>query len=260
MLNKRWIALTCSVTVLSALSAGAFAQTRTNVESRLLGINLFDTGVRVVSVYGSPDAIEAIAVATQNQAGRGQGGALQGGELPPGFDPGLFGPDGLPPGFQQQRPPLEQHANSFNFGDVVLQQQARERRARGNNAPGQLPGARPDVNPAGAGQAANTQFTRWIYNRNGSKYGFVIDNNNRVVQIEAIGMQNKNVRTSRGLGFGSNFATIMKTYGNPDGYEISGDTILIRYLRSRNVAFRLNRLTSKKPHVVTGVVVAAGTP
>ncbi|RYG35152.1 hypothetical protein EON81_13575 [bacterium] len=101
-------------------------------------------------------------------------------------------------------------------------------------------------------------FTRWVYNRAGSKYGFIIDKVGRVIQIEAIGLQNGRVKTKAGLGFGATFAQIIKTYGTPDSYEISGDNIMMRYLQRRKVAFRLSRLGEKKPQVVTGVVVAAG--
>ena len=112
--------------------------------------------------------------------------------------------------------------------------------------------------PGATGSTERTSFTRWIYNRGGSKYGFIIDKFNRVIQIEAIGLQNAKVRTRSGIGFGDTFAKIMKTYGAPDGYEISGNTIVVRYLSMKKVAFRLNRLGENKPHVVTGVVVAAG--
>ncbi|CAN5726181.1 hypothetical protein BH11ARM2_BH11ARM2_22840 [soil metagenome] len=92
----------------------------------------------------------------------------------------------------------------------------------------------------------------------GSKYGFILDKQGRVIQIEAIGLQNGKVKTRAGLGFGSTFAQIIKAYGTPDSYEISGDNILMKYLQRRKVAFRLSRLGEKKPQVVTGVVVAAG--
>ena len=44
----------------------------------------------------------------------------------------------------------------------------------------------------------------------------------------------------------------------PDAYEISGDSIVVRYLVRDHVAFRLSRLKAKEPHKVTGIVVAAG--
>jgi hypothetical protein len=122
--------------------------------------------------------------------------------------------------------------------------------------PGGAPGS--GAPGLGGGPTESTQYTRWVYNRGGSKYGFIIDNQGRVVQIEAIGLQNNRVKTRRGLGFGSTFAQIIKTYGTPDGYEVGGDSILVKYLVNKKVAFRLTRLRAKQPHVVTGVVVAAG--
>jgi len=78
------------------------------------------------------------------------------------------------------------------------------------------------------------------------------------VQIEAIGIDNPKVHTRRGIGFGNNFASLIKTYGPPDGYDIAGDTSLtVRYLVRSKVAFRLSRLAAKKPVVVTGIVIAA---
>lgn len=101
-------------------------------------------------------------------------------------------------------------------------------------------------------------FTRWVYNRDGSKYAFIIDKLGHVVQIEAIGIDNGKVKTKRGLGFGSTFADLIKGYHQPDGYEIGGDNLMVKYLVHDNVAFRLSRLATKKPQVVTGIVVAAG--
>lgn len=112
--------------------------------------------------------------------------------------------------------------------------------------------------PGGGGPSGPAQFIRWVYNRGGSRYGFILDNNNRVVQIEAIGMQNNKVRTRRGIGFGATFKDVMSKYQAPEGYQINGDAIIMRYLVRDKVAFRLNRLGLDKPHVVTAIVVAAG--
>jgi hypothetical protein len=79
-----------------------------------------------------------------------------------------------------------------------------------------------------------------------------------VVQIEAIGLENRKVHTRRGIGFGDTFKDVMERYQTPEGYQISGDTIIMRYLVRDKVAFRLNRLGMDKPHVVTAIVVAAG--
>lgn len=163
--------------------------------------------------------------------GRGPGGP--GGGMPPGLPgapPGAFGPPGMPgaPGF-----------------------------------PGAPPGARgPGAGFGGAAAAGTEQrvtFTRWVYNRGQSRYGFILDRQMRVVQIEAIGLEDRNVRTSRRIGFGARFADLIRAYGAPDGYEITGDTsLVVRYLVRQRVAFRLNRLGENTPHVVTGIVVTGG--
>jgi hypothetical protein len=111
---------------------------------------------------------------------------------------------------------------------------------------------------AGGGAAENASFTRWIYNRSGSKYAFIIDKKGRVVQIEAIGIANPKVRTSQGVTFGNTFAQVIKKYKTPDGYDISGTNVMARYLTRNKVAFRFSRLGEGKPQVVTGIVVAAG--
>jgi hypothetical protein len=110
----------------------------------------------------------------------------------------------------------------------------------------------------GGGAAVTATFTRWIYNRSGSKYGFVIDNKGRVVQIEAMGITNPRVKTSKGISFGDTFAEVIKKYQTPDGYDISGDTVMARFLTRSKVAFQFSRLAANKPQVVTGIVVAAG--
>jgi hypothetical protein len=74
-------------------------------------------------------------------------------------------------------------------------------------------------------------------------------------------LQNQRIKTRRGVGFGSTFSSVMKSYApyaDPDGYDISGNNFTIRFLTRHRVAFRLSQLSTKKAHVVTGIVVAAG--
>lgn len=284
-----------AIGALMMIVASAPAKAPAKAERGLLGIYLFDPSIRVLNAFGSPDSIEAVNVGSGNAAGGGMGaggrggfgapgGAPSGGGRGPSFGPrGGAGGGGGSPAFDWQTP--------FGFGDDILQKGAGGG-FDGGGGPGMPPGAggppgysgpggRPGAGgypgmpgggapgggstPGGApsrggfgGAAEATSFTRWIYNRNGSKYGFIIDKFGRVVQIEAIGLQNAKVKTSQGVGFGATFATVMKKYANPDGYEISGDTIVMKYLSKARVAFRLSRLQTKKPQVVTGIVVAAG--
>ena len=110
----------------------------------------------------------------------------------------------------------------------------------------------------GGGGGNRIMYTRWIYRSGSSRYAFVLDKFLRIVQIEAVGLNDGQVGTQRGIRFGSEFADIITAYNVPDAYEISGDTIVLRYLVRDHVAFRLSRLKAKEPHRVTGIVVAAG--
>lgn len=224
-------------------------------ERGLVGIKLYDSGVRLVSVYGSPDDIQAVtlgggAVGPANGGGGAGRGAGPGGPSAAGTASGGGG--------------ASQDAFDLTFGNDILRQAGKGGGPDGGGfagAPGGQEGLSGDGGGGtrgGAASGANSIFTRWVYRRGGSRYGFVLDKFNRVVQIEAVGLSNPKVRTSTGLGFGTSFASIIKTYGAPDGYELNGDNLMVRYLVRNKVAFRLSRLGLDKPHVVTGIVVAAG--
>jgi len=280
----KWTGVALTVgTVMLAATAGA---AKSKAENGLLGIKLYDSGTRVISIYGTPDQIDAVNIgggaAGSGSPFGGPGGGLGG---PPGGGrgfggpPGMGGKGGMGPGAAS--PGLDN--GPFSFGNSLLAQglppglSGSDAGGGGGGRPpsgaGMPPGMRggppggfggpPGMGggsgaPRGNGGAAESAtYTRWIYHRNGSQYGFVFDKFNHVVQIEAIGLQNSKVKTSRGIGFGSTFAQIIKNYQAPDGYEISGDNVLVKYLSKAKVAFRLSRLGDKQPQVVTGVVVAA---
>jgi len=243
--------LALSTVALLGLAATAGAQKKSGAETGLIGIKLYDSGIRVVSIFGTPDEIQAVGTGGGSNPGpgggagpRGPGAAGGGGKFAPAGAGGAVG-----------------YANPMPFGDEMLRFQSSgsvglNTPPSGNPSPGTGPGG--GGGGGGMGSSERVQFTRWVYNRSGSKYGFVLDKFNRVVQIEAIGLQNAKVKTRRGVGFGSTFAQIIKKYQAPDGYEVSGDTIVVRYLLKNKCAFRLSRLGPNKPQVVTGVVVAAG--
>ena len=242
---------------------------RGSAENALIGIALYDTGAKVISRFGSPDEILAVG----GSGGGGTGGAGGAGGAAPGGGRGAGGRGpagaGTAPEITQMVPGLV--GDPFGNGSEWAQLPP----PTGPDSPGG------DINPSGGGRGGGggaapgggrgggggnvgggttdkVIFTRWVYKRNGSKYAFVLDKFNRVIQVEAIGLSNKNVRTKRGITFGSSFGSVIKAYNAPDGYEISGDNLVVRFLVRDRVAFRLSRLKADKPHVVTGVVVAAG--
>jgi len=268
----------------------------TGAENSLVGIKLYDSGLRVIDVYGTPDDIQAL---NYSSGGAGGGAGAPGGTAGPGGPGGPPAGMGGPPGRGggSSGPGNAGAASNipdpFDLGDTVLDQAGRGMPGgRGRpGGPNSIGGPPPGMGPGGPGGGRNggfpggppggpggpgggapgggapgagggatdrVTFTRWVYNRDGSKYAFIIDKAGRVVQIEAIGLDNGRVKTKRGIGFGSTFASIIRNYSQPDGYEIGGENLMIKYLVHDNVAFRLSRLGTKKPQVVTGIVVAAG--
>lgn len=275
-MNTSWTKYGLGVCALAAIAASAPAQKASNAERGLVGVNLYDSGVKVVSLYGSPDEIQAVTIGGTSTTGGGPGFGGGGGGF--GGAPGGGGRGGGGGGGRSGGAGGASSADRtgpFDFGDSFLQRGGPPGGYPGGSSGG-YPGGPPSSGgssggpPSGSGAPGGgtpsgnsgpteiTQYTRWVYNRGGSKYGFIIDNQGRVVQVEAIGLQNNRVKTRKGLGFGATFAQLIKTYGNPDGYEVGGDSLLIKYLINKKVAFRLTRLEAKKPHVVTGIVVSAG--
>lgn len=289
--------LTLGAVAMIAGSAFAQAQRSTpqprrgSAENSLLGIALFDTGLRVISRFGSPDEILAVTAGGGGQQGGGGGGGSElsrGGPSAAGNGGAGGGGRGGGGGGSAMTPqvgfamPISDNDPLPGFaGDpftMALRRQAGVAPEDSVGAPvsaGQGPGAAGGRggeagsrggSPAGAGgaggggagQSERVTLTRWVYNRKGARYAFVLDKFNRVVQIEAIGLYDSAPRTRRGIRFGSNFSSIIRSYNAPDGYEISGSNIVVRYLVMDRVAFRLQKVDPKKPHVVTGIVVAAG--
>ena len=281
-LKKSLMILSLSAVLVGAASAPLQAQASKG-ETGLVGVKLFDTGMDLLRIYGNPDQMLPIGVAVGQAPRTGRGipnvPPPGSGQPAPGGDAG-----GRPAelGTQANNAP----AGTFGFGDEILSFQGPRRGSQGGGGgggsafgtgadgdPGRPAGgggntgtAAPGQAPAGRGSATTTvprgntglPWIRWVYKRNGCYYGFILDNNNRVVQIEAIGLQNNKVRTRRGVEFGDTFKDVMMKYNTPEGYQVNGDTIVMRYLTREKVAFRLNRLGADKPHVVTAIVIAAG--
>lgn len=346
---KQTLKATALTAILAATTLTALAQERPPVPERtgraevgLLGINLFDSGSKVVARFGNPDDIQTLTGGGGMAGGFAGGGAPRGGApfggpggmpmgmggpggmpmgapgigMPPGGPggglPGRFGGGGMGPmgaqGLEQFMPELI--GDPFNMGPNVYRQMQpgvmgprggggmqRGGMAGGMGQPGGLgmpggiggppggfggppggipgiggppggfggPGGFPGMGGPGAGggvQLSQPQvalYTRWVYRRPTSRYSFVMDKFNRVVQIEAIGLQDKRVKTRRGVGFGATLADILRKYQDPDEFQIAGQNFSMMYLSRERVAFRLSRVQANKPHRVTGVVVAAGS-
>lgn len=257
------IRLTAVSTLLGAALLGAVAQTRStpqahkgSAETSLVGIALYDTGTKVINRFGSPDEVQALSLG-------GSGGGGSSGE-------GRGGPGGADTGKSSgaAKASIDVIGDPFEPRSNFWQNTSSNELQLNPNAPGGTGGPGPggaDPGSGGGGAGGSTQgssslvtYTRWVYNRNSSRYAFVLDKYNHVVQIEAIGYWNKNVRTKRGVSFGSSFGSLIKKYNAPDGYEINGETMVVRFLNRDRVAFKLQKVDPKKPAVVTGIVVAAG--
>lgn len=250
---------------------------RGSAETALVGIKLYDTGVRVIQLYGTPNEVQGISAGSGGGGGGGaasSGGSAAAGKGGPSGGPGVpdingnnmggfalvgdpFNTGGASTTMMQARPGAIPNDDGFD-------EEAAARMAAGGDPMGAGGGggrgtpAAPGGGGSGGGQSSRTTFTRWVYNRPHGRYGFILDNFNRVIQVEAIGLSDAKVKTKRGIGFGATFADIIKKYNAPDGYEISGQTIVVRYLVRDKVAFRLSRVQANKPQRVTGIVVAAG--
>lgn len=243
------------------------AATSNAAESGLIGVKLYDTGLRVIQLYGSPDEIQDVASgggtaigpaggagaagARGGAAGGGnrRGGGGGGGESSRGAEWNIPDLDYYPINFQGEPPPRIGGAQNGSSG--------------GGSIPAAGGGGGQPAGGGGGAAAGGTAdgrivYTRWVYRKGNSRYAFILNRYNQVIQIEAIGSNDPRVSTNRGIRYGAQFADIMKKYGAPDGYEINGNTLVLRYLVNSKVAFRMNRLKTDGKHVVTGVVVAAG--
>ncbi len=269
-------AMTLVATGLNAQDQRSTPQPRKgSAENSLVGISLFDTGLKVVTMYGSPDEIQALTIGGAGGAGPQAGG--DGGRGGPGGG-GTGGGGGSAAAPSSAAPPPERSSIPIlpnqpmpgfigtPFGQAAPAPVPGGRGGGGGQAAppsAEAPGGdggRGGAAPGGGGGGAGTRvtYTRWVYHRGSSHYGFILDKFNRVVQIEALGVHDSRVRTKRGIKFASTFSDIIKKYNAPDGYEINGDQVVVRYLVLDRVAFRLSKLRPEGKHCVTGIVVAAG--
>ena len=231
----------------------------TVAENSLVGVKLFDTGLSLLGEFGSPVSIVGLVIGGGSV---GPGGGFGGGSGRPTTGGASGGTRGSPLGMGVLGSPFSatDPLNTIGQGGNVAMADEGARPGQGGDS---------DRGGLGGGESAADRvlYTRWIYHQPTSRYGFVIDKNQRVIQIEAVGLRDRKVKTKRvipgttperHITFGSSFKDVVLAYNVPDAYEISGSTLVMRYLVRDHVAFRLSKLDANKPHQVTGIVVAAG--
>lgn len=261
--------VTLGVVLASGMAATALAQSgpqarRGTAESSLVGVALYDTALRVVNLYGSPDEIQGLTIGQGNAAGGGPGNSATGA----GGTTAAGGGAGAVTAVEENRPGVgglygNPFGNQGEFwrqvrpGDGASEQEARSGGAGGRPGAGGPGGTGGPGGGASSGGGGGTQIVRWVYKRGSSRYAFVFDRFSRVVQIEAVGMNDSRPKTRRAISFGSSFSSVIKAYVEPDSYELIGDTVIVRFLANDRVAFRMQRLRPNGTHVVTGIVVAA---
>jgi hypothetical protein len=273
----KWIPAALSLILITSTTLPVNSQSATRkkygriAEVSLAGISLYSSGRTIIKKYGSPDIIEGISIGAAGgggggPAGNGGGGGRDGGRGGGGGNNAqtaqtdfTFPADGPLEGFI---------GDPFGQSGKIKQLAPGEDDSIGGGGGGPkanstAPGGGGAPAPGGGGgggstTSTTTQYTRWVYKRPNARYAFVLDKYNKVIQMEAVGINDSNVKTSRGIKFGSTFAQLMERYYEPDGYDISGDGFIVRFLQRGKVAFRFSRLEAGKPHRVTGIVVAAG--
>ncbi|MCH8275081.1 MAG: hypothetical protein IH851_09855 [Armatimonadetes bacterium] len=239
---KDWVR--SAVFVVGGLALAVTPLAKADAEAGLGGIKLYDSGMDVVKKFGSPSDIEAITFGRQSGGG---GGARPGGS---GFarPPGGSGPTGA---VAFVAPPLSLRAASPQRPTPTV--------SGAGPSPG---GGGGGGSAAGGGTAGATesQYVRWIYQRGaGSSFNFVLNKHNKVVQIEALGIVNRQAKTNQGITLGSTLAQVIEKYEDPDGYDIGTDYFMVRFLQRFNVAFQFTREHSRAPYRVTSIVVSAGS-
>jgi hypothetical protein len=251
-------------------TAGGTTANRSGAETGLVGIKLYDTAIDLVRRFGNPDDVQTVggggggAVGPAGGGGGGQGaaaGGRAGGARGGGAGDSAVAQWNIPP------------SSKDSFSTIGLFQGQDTPVIAGAGPGGAPPGGQgggPTASGAGPGgggqggggaqqgQDARILYTRWVYKRGNSRFAFILNRYGQIIQIEAIGSNDSRVVTNRGIRYGAKFADIIRAYGVPDAYEINGNSLVVRYLVRNKVAFRLNRLKDDAPHVVTGIVVAAG--
>jgi hypothetical protein len=201
---------------------------RDPVETGMLGVKLLDSHTDVLRKWGSPTRIVPVKMTDPSQEAAGGGGNPFGGG-PPGMPMGAGGGGVAPP--------------------VGMR--------GGGGAPGG-PGVAGGGGAGGAGgdqiEDMTTSFTRWEYVRGAVNFAFLIDDQNKVIQIDTFGLTGPG-RTSTGIRLGSTFADVMRVYRNPDEYVFKNGVMQVKFLANSHVAFQFRQINGVQRVVFMTVAI-----
>lgn len=177
------------------------------VELGLAGIKLDQSALEVLKAYSNPHFIGAQEVLPAEQVGIPSMAMAPGGMAGGGM-PGM---PGVPPGGMMM-------------------------------APGMPSGAPPGAGMPGVPTAPPDPNTYWVYERSPqAKLIFGIEEGGTVSSIMVLGESAPNVLTSKGVGLGDSFATIVSKYTYPDQTKsIAGN--LVALYPDQGVTFTLSRM------------------
>lgn len=250
-LTPRWVLAAVGAVTLSATVALAPAEAQSSrVERSLAGIRLGTRATTLVKSIGQPTRIEL---------GAGTGSIAAGGAMDAGFGGGFE--TGIPGGFPASGAPPMAGMPLPGGGPPV-----------GPPMPGMMPGGGPPVGPPvpaspfpGAspfglpqpgvspfspggpgemGQDASGQLAvTYVYENFRGRRGFTlhvqIDQDGRVVQIVGTSLTPvPGVATTRGIGFGTRYSTVLDRYGWPQAHTAAGTFIQASYQETAHVAFQ----------------------
>lgn len=193
-------------------------------ERSLAGIKIFSTSRPILAKYGSPTQVIVGRPSLTPTGGAAAGGGQSGSSGMPSIAPGAL------PGFGAA--PSEISGGGFGgaggaggFGGQSSQGQG----GQGGYGQGGAAGA--------AADPTNGEST-WIYDRpGGSDLEFTFSSDGRVVQIRATGYQGP-VKTTRGVGLGAKYGTVVGKYGFPEAQEQDGSVLTARYTERSHAAFQ----------------------
>jgi hypothetical protein len=236
--------LTIAATALLPMPARA-------AEHELAGIRIFASVRDVLDRFGDPTQILTGAAAQSgptfaNMSGAntngspfGPGGAAASGQFGPTGAPGSVGPGGNP--FGGGRP-------SFNPGVPMMGPNG----PMGPFGPGGPMGQAGQMGPNGtAGTSTPTDEVLYVYQRSGGIIlEFLLSPDGRVIQIEILGYKAA-TKTSKGVGLGTSYSTVIDKYGYPESQDSTGNALTVKYLDKQHVSFQLHQ------NKVVGITVAA---